>query len=154
MAKWARMQDGAIAEVVEINPAGRYHPSMEWWPYTTLADKKAALQSAIRAKRYVVETKGIVRNGSMIGTSEASQSKAAGAVALINEDPTVEQIDWEAQPGVWIEIEAATVKAIAVAIGRHVQACFTRCRALHAEIAAAGTHAALDAIDIDFGWPD
>ncbi|USR40787.1 DUF4376 domain-containing protein [Ectopseudomonas hydrolytica] len=27
---WARIDSGTVAETTEINPAGRYHPSLEW----------------------------------------------------------------------------------------------------------------------------
>lgn len=30
MAKWARVQDGKVAEVTDIDPEGRFHPSLIW----------------------------------------------------------------------------------------------------------------------------
>lgn len=30
MSKWARIQDGVVAETTDINPEGRFHPSLVW----------------------------------------------------------------------------------------------------------------------------
>lgn len=30
MTMWARIQDGVVAETTDIDPAGRYHPDLEW----------------------------------------------------------------------------------------------------------------------------
>lgn len=30
MIMWARIERGAVAEITDINPAGRFHPSMQW----------------------------------------------------------------------------------------------------------------------------
>lgn len=30
MSKWARINDGRVAEITNIDPAGRFHPSIQW----------------------------------------------------------------------------------------------------------------------------
>jgi hypothetical protein len=122
-------------------------------PALTLNEAKAAAMAAIRSKRWAVETGGVVINGATIRTDETSQMKLNGAVALFANDPTLTAVDWEAQPGVWVQVDAATMKAIGVAAGRHVQACFSHARALSEAVNAAADQAALDAIDIGAGWP-
>lgn len=119
----------------------------------TLADRKIAATDAIRSERWTREESGTTVNGLPIKTDDESQRKIAGAVQLFDKDPTLTAIDFEAQPGVWVTLNKAQMEAIGVAAGRHVQACFTQSKALMTAVSAAGTHAALDAIDIGAGWP-
>lgn len=120
----------------------------------TLEERKAAMLAEVSARRWAVETGGIVVNGAPIRTDEIGQAKLTGAVALFDNDPDLESIDWEGQPGMWVTLDGETIRALGVAVGRHVQACFTRARALHEAIAAAETHGDLDAIDLEAGWPE
>lgn len=122
-------------------------------PALSLADRKAQMAAAVRARRWQVETGGIIVSGAPIRTDESSQAKISGAVALFDNDPTLTAIDWEAQPGVWVTLDETAMRAIGVAVGRHVQACFSNARSLIEAINAAAGDAALDAIDIGAGWP-
>lgn len=120
----------------------------------TLEDRRAELLEAVRAKRWAVETGGVaIAPGTVVRSDEGSQSKIAGAVQLFGTDPTLDTIDWEAQPGVWTTIDREAITAIGIAVGRHVQAAFSRSRALHDAIAAAPDIETLEAIDIETGWP-
>ncbi|RWK26834.1 DUF4376 domain-containing protein [Mesorhizobium sp.] len=119
----------------------------------TLEETRAAKLSALSDQRWKVEIGGILVNGAPVRTDANSQAKITGAVALFKNDPELQAIDWEAQPGIWVTLDAVTMTAIAVAVGRHVQACFSRARALSAEIGAASDFAALEAVDIETGWP-
>ncbi|AZO58974.1 DUF4376 domain-containing protein [Mesorhizobium sp. M1A.F.Ca.IN.022.06.1.1] len=119
-------------------------------PFSAVRDLKLA---ALADKRWQVETGGIVVGGAPVRTDANSQAKITGAVALFQNDPGLDTIDWEAQPGVWVTLDAASITAIGIAVGRHVQACFSRARTLSEEIMAAANLAALDGIDIDAGWP-
>lgn len=109
--------------------------------------------AALADKRWTVETGGITIGGALVRTDANSQAKITGAVSLFQNDPDLTAIDWEAQPGVWVTFDAATMKAIGIAVGRHVQACFSRAKVLSTAIAAAQNAADLDAIDIETGWP-
>lgn len=119
----------------------------------TFAQRQASMRAAVRARRWQAETGGIVVAGAPIRTDEGSRGNITGAVALFDNDPTLTAIDFEAQPGIWVTLDEATMRAIGVAVGRHVQACFSHARALDEALAAATTDAALDAIDIEAGWP-
>ncbi|HEY9215904.1 MAG TPA: DUF4376 domain-containing protein [Ancylobacter sp.] len=123
-------------------------------PATLLEARRSALRSALANKRWQVETGGVSVGGVPVRSDYTSQSKIAGAVSLFGADPTMTIIDFEAQPGVWVEIDAATMSAIGIAVGRHVQACFSRAKVLSAEIVAALDAATLDTIDINAGWPE
>lgn len=118
----------------------------------SLDDRKTEMQAAIRAKRWEIETGGISFGGATIRTDEVSQAKLNGAVALFDKDPTLTGIDWEAAPGVWTQVSKDAVTAIGIAVGRHVQACFSRSRELSEAVAAAKSHQALSAINIADGW--
>jgi hypothetical protein len=122
-------------------------------PVQTLEERRQAKLEAIRARRWIAEGSGTSVAGVPIRTDEGSQTKIAGAVALFDKDSSLQSIDFEALPNQWVALDAATMTAIGVAVGRHIQACFSRAKALADEVAAASDAAALDAINIDVGWP-
>ena len=122
-------------------------------PPPVLNDMRAAMITAVAEKRWQVENGGVVFGTTTIRTDDKSQGKITSAVALFDNDPTLTLIDWEAQPGVWVSVDAPTMKEIGKTAGRHVQACFSRARSLSEQINAATDAAALAAIDIESGWP-
>lgn len=164
---------GLFGSAAFVLPDGRQYPGA-WWRTSspqersglgfriyepeiippTLEERKAALYEAISAKRKDIETGGVEVGGAMIRTDATSQAKISGAIAFAAADPELVEIDWEAQPGVWITLDVATLTTIGIAVGRHVQACFSRARALSQTVTSASTHAALDAIDIEAGWAE
>jgi len=102
-------------------------------------------------KRWLVETSGITLAGTEIRTDEKSQNRVSGAALLALSDPDLTVINWEATPGVWVEVSAAQMKTIGIAVGRHVQACFSTLKAVQAAINSGTitTTAEIDAAD----WP-
>lgn len=118
-----------------------------------LADRKAAMKAAITAKRWAVETSGITVSGANISTDAQTQAKLSGALQLVQSDDTV-LIDWKASDGSWVQLNAASVTSIAVAVGSHVQACFTREKELHISVDNAIDSDALNLIDIEAGSVD
>lgn len=109
------------------------------------------LMSFAAFKRWKVETGGISIAGTSVRTDEKSQAKITGAIQLLAADPTIASIDWEAQPGVWEALDADTMKAIGIAVGRHVQACFSTLKAVQ-EAITAGTITTFEQIDAAV-WP-
>jgi len=106
--------------------------------------------SEIAAYRYQKETAGITLSGIAIETNRESQALINGAWSFSQLNPAV-LIDWKAESG-WIQIDAATIAAIAGAVATHVQACFSTER-IHAEaIAALETSEAVAAYDISTLW--
>jgi len=107
--------------------------------------------SEIAAYRYAKETAGITMNGAVIKTDLESQAKINGAWSAAQMNPAI-LIDWKAESG-WIQIDAATIAAIAGAVAAHVQSCFSTER-IHAEaIAALVTSEEVQSYDITNGWP-
>lgn len=100
-------------------------------------------------KRWRVETGGITVNGVTIDTSRDSQAMITGAYAYSQAHPEG-PIKFKAASG-WVTLDAATMAAIATAVGAHVQASFSVEEAIDAAITA-GTitsFAEIDAAD----WP-
>lgn len=119
-----------------------------------LADAKDAKKAEIRTLRWQKEIGGAVFNGVPIRTDEESRAKINGAVALFDKDATLTAVDFEAQPGVWIELDQATINALGVFVGRHVQQCFSHSKALMEAVDALSSFAALAAFAIDQDWPE
>ncbi|MBS7698612.1 DUF4376 domain-containing protein [Chelatococcus sp. YT9] len=118
-----------------------------------LAELKAEKLAALAQRRWEAETGGVTVEGAVIRTDATSQAKITGAVSLFQADQTLTSMDWEAQPGVYVEVDAADMTAIGIAVGRHVQACFSHARSFAEAINAAQDFATLDSIDIHSGWP-
>ncbi len=118
-----------------------------------LARAKVDALDYLRELRWQKSVGGMTFNGLPIRTDEASRANISGLVALFREDPDKETADFEAQPNVWVTFDRATAVALGVAVGRHVQECFSRQRVLAGLIDAAESFAALAAIDVYAGWP-
>lgn len=110
---------------------------------------KAALIAYAENKRWRVETGGILVGGRAISTDRDSQALIAGAKALADEEPE-ELVDFKAASG-WVQIDAVAVRAIALAVGRHVRACF-RIERLVWDAIDAGTLTSTEEVDAA-EWP-
>lgn len=99
------------------------------------------------SKRFKVETGGITVSGQTIDTSRDSQSMITGAYTYSQAHPS-ETIKFKAVSG-WVELDAATLAAIATAVGAHVQACFAKEASVDAKITA-GTITTAAQIDAFF----
>lgn len=112
----------------------------------TLAQAKAEKIAAAAAWRWQREIAGVQFAGATIKTDPESQAKVTGAyIALVN--GMAQTIDWKNAQGVFIQLNLAQMTAIAGAVVAHVQACFSAEAALVAEINAAQTIEAVDAIE-------
>lgn len=133
------------ANVGDAYESGLFHPPAAPPP------SEADLMAYAADLRWRIETGGITVAGTSVRTDEKSQAKISGAVILLTADQTIGAIDWEAQPGVWVSLDAATMQAIGVAVGRHVQACFTALKAVQ-EAITAGEIVSFEQIDAA-DWP-
>jgi hypothetical protein len=103
----------------------------------TLEDAKAAKLAEIAALRWKDETGGVVLNGMSVDTSRESQALITGAALQATIDPEY-SCRWKTAAG-FVELNAATILAVAVAVREHVQACFDKEAALAAEVGEAET---------------
>lgn len=125
-------------------------------PADLLAARKAEMKSALAQRRWEAETAGITVGGGAIATDRESQAMITGAFTRAQDKLAQGQTEdtiWFKGVGGWVQLDIPTTMAIGRAVGDHVQACFAHERDLDALIDAAEDDAALDAIDIEAGWP-
>lgn len=122
-------------------------------PQPSKAERKTQMLNAIDAKRKQVETGGITRNGMFLKTDRETNAILTSAYVLAKEDPNYSIQNWKVAEGVFVTLDAATIIATSQAVRAHVQASFDHEAYLTGQIMAADTHADLDAIEIDAGWP-
>ena len=85
-------------------------------------------------------------------TDDRSQAKFAGAALAAVLDPNY-SARWKLADGSFVELSHDQVIGLAQGVRAHIQACFDREADMISAIDAAATPAALDAIDIETGWP-
>src|SRR5574343_1735839 len=98
---------------------------------------KAEQKERVTNSRYESEVSGIILDGRVIETDRTSQTRIAQAHALVSIDPTT-KIDWKVGYE-WIVLDASAITAMALAIGKHVQECFSKEMRLHKQIDEAET---------------
>ena len=114
------------------------------------AAAKNRLTTYAAAKRFSVETGGVTVASAIVDTSRDSQAMIANAHSYVV-NSSVDSVRFKATSG-WVTLSAAEVKAIALAVGAHVQACFD----LEAEISDRiddGTITSFEQIDAS-AWPE
>ena len=117
----------------------------------TPIDPRAALKTAVTAKRWAVETGGItLPNGMQVSTGTADQNRIASVVATA-ELCGVKSVEFKATSG-WATLTIKELRGVSAAIALHVQACFAAERTHHEAIDAA-SDTALASYDVDAGWP-
>ncbi len=117
-----------------------------------LDEIKARLSAAATARRWAIETSGLgLPDGSRVQTGSDDQARITAV--LVNADLAgVETVNFKAASG-WVSLSIEQVRAIAGAIGRHVQACFDAERAHHEAIAALVSVEQAAEYDVNAGWP-
>lgn len=113
---------------------------------------KESLIAEVAAKRWVVETGGIVVAGHHIATDRESQAQLISAYtslkgALINDTP------WKAADGRFTLATLTEIEPFAQAVAAHVRACFSAEQAHGEAINALTTQEELDGYDANTGWP-
>jgi hypothetical protein len=93
--------------------------------------------------RWRKETGGITIGGLSIVTDRESQAMVIGAHAYVVANPAA-VIQWKTAAG-FVELDAAQITALALAVGSHVQACFVKEAEVVGTIAEYATLAEIDA---------
>jgi hypothetical protein len=122
------------------------------WVFDTIdAPIFVDLTSYAANARFLKETGGITVNGAAIQTDRDSQAMISNAYAYVTASGAA-SVSYKTASG-FVTMDAATLKAVALAIGAHVQACFAIEGSVGAAIAAgsikttADVDAAFDAIN-------
>lgn len=124
-------------------------------PPPTIEELKAAKLMDLAECRWRHECGGTIVGGLPILTDRESRAILTGAVVNAKDDPAF-TVRWKVGAGQFVTLDAATIVAIGNAVTAHVQACFNREDTLTSEIQAAfeaEDPAALEAVDIEAGWP-
>lgn len=88
------------------------------------AAKKADLIAYAAAKRYAIETGGIMVGSMEVSTDRQTQQMINGAFNMAQQDAEFKTM-WKGSDGSFTELDAETIIALAKAIGAHVSACFS-----------------------------
>ena len=112
---------------------------------------KDALKAKVTARRWEYETGGVVIDGMRVLTGVDDQNRITAVVANARR-AGLQVVDFKGADG-WASIGVDQVEAIASAIACHVQASFTAERAHHETIDALADLAALQAYEVEQGWP-
>lgn len=107
------------------------------------------LSTYAAAKRYIVETGGIVVSGVAVATDDRSKTMLLGARVKADADVDF-TTEWKTPDG-FLSIDAITIVAISDAVLAHVDACFATEASVLSAIEA-GTISSIAEIDAA-GWP-
>ncbi|MDQ2080465.1 DUF4376 domain-containing protein [Xanthobacteraceae bacterium Astr-EGSB] len=107
------------------------------------APTQADLIIHVAVARWRKETGGITIGGLSIVTDRESQAMIIGAHAYVVANPAA-VIQWKTAAG-FVELDAAQITGLALAVGSHVQACFVKEAEVVGAIAEYATRAEIDA---------
>lgn len=149
MSHYVRLNaENVVVELFETDGdiSQMFHPSIVWvavgadvkvgdvrggdGAFSTPAPAAPDLVGYAAAVRYAKEIGGITVGGAPVDTSRESQSMIANAVAFLDASGGT-SVAYKTPAG-FVTLTAEQVRAIALAVGGHVQACFAK----EAEIAA------------------
>lgn len=101
-----------------------------------LAGAKEAKLAELANARWEQETGGLtLPDGTVIKTDRESQALLTGAAFSLYADPTA-RVEWKADKGKWVDLDAKQVLMIAGAVRAHVQGQFSKERALSEKVNA------------------
>lgn len=112
----------------------------------------ASLLAEVAAKRWAVETSGILIGGTPIATDRESRSQLTSVYSDL-QNSLIADTHWKDADGSFTIVTLAEAEQMAQAVAAHVRACFAAEQA-HAEaISALQTQDELDSYDVDAYWP-
>ena len=111
-----------------------------------------SLLAEVSAKRWQVETGGIVIGGAPIATDRESQAQLTSAYTSLK-GGLIADTPWKAADGIFTLVTLAELEPVAQAVAVHVRSCFDAERLHNEAINLLQTQAELDAYDIHTGWP-
>lgn len=115
------------------------------------APTTAQLYDHLRDKRKAVEEGGCPFSTVVLTTDPQSQAKITAAYFRAMNDAGYSVPAWKIAPGTFVSLDNTTLRAIGVAVGNHIQACFDKEAELSEQIAA-GTLTTYAQID-GAAWP-
>ena len=126
------------------------HDGENWSAPVEPVDPGIDIIAYTKAKRYTIETGGIIVAGASVSTTRDSQAMITGAYNFAKENPDA-TFSFAADSGS-VELTAAGMIALAQAVGAHVQACFAAQAAILADIES-GDVTSIEDVDDHSAWP-
>lgn len=124
------------------------------WPVVVPLDqRKARMLDELAEIKWQRELAGPLFNGVRVEASDRAKTLVLGVRTRAKENANTAR-RWKIAPGQYVMLDAAALIALGDAIDAHVTACFDREAALADVIVAATSHAQLDAVNLNSGWPD
>lgn len=127
-------------------------------PAPTLAERKTAKIAAIRAKRWSCH-QSVIFAGKAFAADDTATLRLTAAIevretaqTLGMELPTA-TAGWEASDGTFVQMTLTEQRQLLLTGGAKIQACFDRQAVLIGQVNGAASVTALNAIDIESGWP-
>jgi len=117
----------------------------KWVDPRPLEEVKATQWLRIKRARTVAEESGFLWDGSLFDSNLASQLRISGAIQLTQLNPAL-TLDWTLADNTVRTLSAADLTAVGIALGAHVSTQFTKGQSLRAQIDAATTKEAVEAI--------
>lgn len=116
--------DGSALTALEVSPDLPLGEDglPEGYAAALAAQDQSGLIAYAAAKRFAVETGGIVVGGATVATDRVSQAMIGNAFAYVQASGA-DSVRFKAASG-WVTLSADQVKALALAVGAHVQAAF------------------------------
>lgn len=109
---------------------------------------------AVKARRDQAEWGGCATAFGRVDSDPDSQRKVVGADRMAEKLGEAFSVAWTMQDNSSVVHDAVAMGAMALAVGIHVATCHAVGQAKRAAIAAAETVAAVEAVDLEEGWPD
>lgn len=151
----AATQDAVIVDRPPIAAEETFDSATGTWSpdLTVMRDRR---WGAVKARRDQAEWSGCNTALGRVDSDPDSQRKTGGAVqmAMIAQAAGAPfSIDWTMQDNSTVAHDAAAMIAMGVAVGQHVAACHEAALAKRTAIDAASTAAAIEAVEVETGWP-
>lgn len=153
--------DPASHKVQEVAPEETEAGWLQKWELVALTPQEistalqvriAQLEASAAARRWEVETGGIVINGMRLLTKVEDQNRITSAVVNA-ERANIEEVSFIAVDGP-VRLSLDELRGIAIAITQHVQACFNAQGNHILAIRALESLADANAYNVNTGWPD
>lgn len=121
---------------------------------TDLADLRAAVLAVVADQRWRTSLTFTFNDTPGVASDDQAQNRAANTLALLSQ-PEADgvKVQWEITPGAFLALDKEGVRQLGLAMGLHVQACWSYAAALAAQAMAATTPAEIALINPAAGWP-
>ena len=136
---------------VELRPIWADAPPLP--PAPTLEETQAARKAEATMLRDQRRARGVLFGTSRLAAMPEDQGTYGDSITYLSWKPEGTRIKWKAATG-WIEVDLATLRTAAEAVGDFIEALFDVEHAHHIAIDALPSVEAVLAYDITTGWPE